>query len=110
LAAQSINAKRFSHKLLFISSAKFTVISLVSFRAYKAYKKWIRIMNGKQKLSPKVTSPTPSMKSTKMERDASDENAKINIEKMMGDTDDEENMSGFDSDSEDEAYQNGHCK
>lgn len=46
-------------------------------------------------------SPTPSSNS---ERDGSDDARKINIGKVMGESDDE-NMSGFESDSEDEAHQ-----
>lgn len=43
-------------------------------------------------------SPTPSVTS---EREGSDDARKINIGKVMGESDDE-NMSGFESDSEDE--------
>lgn len=61
-------------------------------------------MNSKEtnlsKTSIKV-SPTPSMKS---ERDGFDDSRKINIGKVMGESDDE-NMSGFESDSEDESRQ-----
>lgn len=46
-------------------------------------------------------SPTPSMSS---ERDGFDDARKINIGKVMGESDDE-NMSGFESDSEDESRQ-----
>lgn len=51
-------------------------------------------------------SPAPSISS---DRDALDDARKINNGKVMGDSDDE-NMSGFDSDSEDEAHQNANCK
>lgn len=46
-------------------------------------------------------SPTPSSNS---EREGSDDARKINMGKVMGESDDE-NMSGFDSDSEDESHQ-----
>jgi hypothetical protein len=46
-------------------------------------------------------SPTPSSNS---ERDGSDDARKINMGKVMGESDDE-NISGFDSDSEDESHQ-----
>lgn len=48
-------------------------------------------------------SPTPSYNS---ERDGSDDARKINNGKVMGESDDE-NMSGFDSDSEDENHLQG---
>lgn len=51
-------------------------------------------------------SPTPSSNS---ERDGSDDAQKINNGKVMGDSDDE-NMSGFESDSEDENHQQGNGK
>lgn len=41
--------------------------------------------------------------------DGTEEMSKINNEKSMGESDDE-NMSGFDSDSEDESNNNGNCK
>lgn len=46
-------------------------------------------------------SPTPSSNS---ERDGSDDAQKINNGKVLGESDDE-NMSGFESDSEDENHQ-----
>lgn len=51
-------------------------------------------------------SPTPSFSS---DRDGSDDARKINNGKVMGESDDE-NMSGFESDSEDENHQNGNGK
>lgn len=51
-------------------------------------------------------SPSPSMNS---ERDGSNDAQKINSGKMMGDSDDE-NMSGFESDSEDESNHHGNGK
>lgn len=49
-------------------------------------------------------SPTPSSNSS--DRDGCDDARKINIGKAMGESDDE-NLSGFDSDSEDETQQHG---
>lgn len=51
-------------------------------------------------------SPTPSMSS---ERDGSEDARKINNGKMMGESDDE-NLSGFESDSEDENNHHGNGK
>lgn len=51
-------------------------------------------------------SPTPSSNS---DRDGSEDARKINNGKAMGESDDE-NMSGFESDSEDENHQNGNGK
>ena len=51
-------------------------------------------------------SPTPSSNS---EREGSDDAQKINMGKVMGESDDE-NMSGFDSDSEDERHQQDNKK
>lgn len=66
-------------------------------------------MNSKEtnlsKVSIKV-SPTPSLNS---ERGGFDETRKINIGKVMGESDDE-NMSGFESDSEDESRQHANGK
>lgn len=66
-------------------------------------------MNSKEMKTGKESikiSPTPSSTS---ERDGFDDARKINIGKVMGESDDE-NMSGFESDSEDETRQNGNGK
>ena len=66
-------------------------------------------MNSKEmKLGKELVkiSPTPSSSS---ERDGSDDARKINIGKVMGESDDE-NFSGFESDSEDETRQHGNGK
>lgn len=60
-------------------------------------------MNSKEVKDSSKVSPSPSNTS---ERDGTDEAKKINIGKVMGDSDDE-NISGFDSDSEDENHQLG---
>lgn len=63
-------------------------------------------MSNQAKESLLKVSPTPSSNS---ERDGSDDARKINNGKVLGESDDE-NLSGFDSDSEDENHQNGNGK
>lgn len=66
-------------------------------------------MNSKESRQGKdliTISPTPSSTS---DRDGCEDARKINIGKVMGESDDE-NLSGFESDSEDETRQHGNSK
>lgn len=62
-------------------------------------------MSSKDVNEPLKISPTPS----ESEHHGSEDARKINNGKTMGESDDE-NMSGFESDTDDENNQHGNCK